>query len=126
MAIESLGEYVAALESIGQLKRVRTRVNADLEIAEILRRLMYKVDQPAVLFENVEGYKYPVLGNAFGSLDRLKIALGLEDFSEIGERISVISRMRMPSTIFDKLKMLPKLSEIADYGPKHVESGPVN
>ncbi len=104
MAIESLGEYVAALESIGQLKRVRTKVNTDLEIAEILRRLMYKVDQPAVLFENVEGYKYPVLGNAFGSLDRLKIALGLEDFSEIGERISVISRMRMPSTIFGKLK----------------------
>src|SRR6476660_9332341 len=126
MAIESLGEYIAALESISQLKRVRTKVNTDLEIAEILRRLMYKVDQPAVLFENVEGYKYPVLGNAFGSLVRLKIALGLEDFSEIGERISVISRMRMPSTIFDKLKMLPKLSEIADYGPKHVESGPVN
>ena len=126
MAIESLGEYVAALESIGQLKRVRTRVNADLEIAEILRRLMYKVDQPAVLFENVEDYKYPVLGNAFGSLGRLKIALGLEDFSEIGERISIISKMRMPSTIFGKLKMLPKLSEIAEYGPKHVESGPVN
>src|SRR6478672_6970974 len=126
MPFESLGEYITALEGIGQLKRVRTKVNTDLEIAEILRRLMYKVDQPAVLFENVEGYKYPVLGNAFGSLDRLKIALGLEDFSEIGERISVISRMRMPSTIFGKLKMLPKLSEIADYGPKHVESGPVN
>ena len=51
MAFESLSEYIAALESIGQLKRVRTKVNADLEIAEILRRLMYKVDQPAVLFE---------------------------------------------------------------------------
>lgn len=126
MAFESLSEYIAALERIGQLKRVRTKVNTDLEIAEILRRLMYKVDQPAVLFENVEGYKFPVLGNAFGSLDRLKIALGLEDFSEIGERVSMISKMRMPSTIFGKLKMLPKLSEIADYGPKHVESGPVN
>ncbi|MGA9909008.1 MAG: hypothetical protein WBP84_02240, partial [Nitrososphaeraceae archaeon] len=43
MAIESLGEYITALENIGQLKRVRTKVNTDLEIAEILRRLMYKV-----------------------------------------------------------------------------------
>ena len=126
MTFESLHDYVYALDDIGQLRKIKTPVSADLEVAEILRRLMYKSNQPAVLFENVEGHKYPILGNAFGSIDRLKLALNLDDFTEIGERIAMMSKMRVPSSIFGKLKMLPKLTEIADYGPKQVESGPVN
>jgi 4-hydroxy-3-polyprenylbenzoate decarboxylase len=126
VTFESLHDYVNALDDIGQLRKIKTPVSADLEVAEILRRLMYKSNQPAVLFENVEGHKYPILGNAFGSIDRLKLALNLDDFTEIGERIAMMSKMRVPSSIFGKLKMLPKLTEIADYGPKQVESGPVN
>ena len=126
MTFESLHDYVNALEDIGELRKIKTPVSADLEVAEILRRLMYKSNQPAVLFENVEGHKYPILGNAFGSIGRLKLALSLDDFTEIGERIAMMSKMRVPSSIFGKLKMLPKLTEIADYGPKQVESGPVN
>jgi 4-hydroxy-3-polyprenylbenzoate decarboxylase len=122
---ESLRDYISALENEDLLKRVNTKVSTDLEIAEILRRLMYKGNQPAVLFETVDGYDMPVLGNAFGSIDRLKLALGLDNFEEIGERISALSRIKMPSGIFEKIKMLPKLSEIADYSPKQVGSGPV-
>jgi 4-hydroxy-3-polyprenylbenzoate decarboxylase len=125
VTFESLHDYVNALDNVGELKKIKTPVSADLEVAEILRRLMYKTNQPAVLFENVDGHKYPILGNAFGSIDRLKLALDLDDFTEIGERIAMMSRMRVPSSIFGKLKMLPKLTEIADYGPKRVESGPV-
>ena len=55
MYFENLGEYVESLEKAGQLKRVKTQVSVDLEIAEILRRVMYQNDGPAVLFENVEG-----------------------------------------------------------------------
>jgi 4-hydroxy-3-polyprenylbenzoate decarboxylase len=53
MTFESLGEYVEALEKAGQLKRIKTKVSTNLEVAEIMRRLMYLADQPAVLFENV-------------------------------------------------------------------------
>lgn len=112
-----------SLEKIDQLKRIKTRVSVDLEIAEILRRVMYKNEGPAVLFENVEGYKIPVLGNAFGSLRRLKIALDMENFEEIGERMSALTRLKIPHGLLNKFKMLPKLSEIADYGPKSVNSG---
>lgn len=114
-----------SLEKIDQLKRITTRVSVDLEIAEILRRVMYKNEGPAVLFENVEGYKIPVLGNAFGSLRRLKIALDMENFEEIGERMSALTRLKIPHGLLNKFKMLPKLSEIADYGPKSVNSGPI-
>ena len=125
MHFEDLREYVESLEKIDQLKRIKTRVSVDLEIAEILRRVMYKNEGPAVLFENVEGYKIPVLGNAFGSLRRLKIALDMENFEEIGERMSALTRLKIPQGLLNKFKMLPKLSEIADYGPKYVNSGPI-
>ena len=125
MHFEDLREYVESLEKIDQLKRIKTRVSVDLEIAEILRRVMYKNEGPAVLFENVEGYKIPVLGNAFGSLRRLKIALDMENFEEIGERMSALTRLKIPHGLLNKFKMLPKLSEIADYGPKSVNGGPI-
>jgi 4-hydroxy-3-polyprenylbenzoate decarboxylase len=94
-------------------------------VAEIMRRLMYSREGPAVLFENVEGSTMPVLGNAFGSMKRLEIALEMTDFVDIGRRIVDLTRMKMPSGMLNKLKMLPKLSEIGEYGPKYVDSGPV-
>ncbi len=125
MPFESLGEYVEALDRAGELKRINTKVNPNLEIAEIMRRLMYTGEQPAVFFENVDGYDIPVLGNAFGTMKRLQIALNIEDFTEIGNRIVDLTRLKLPSGMLNKLKMLPKLSEIYDYGPRQVESGPV-
>jgi 4-hydroxy-3-polyprenylbenzoate decarboxylase len=125
MPYESLTEYVQALDKAGQLAHVNVKVNPDLEMAEIMRRLMYMGNQPAVLFENVQGSSMPVLGNAFGTMKRLQLALETTDFTEIGRRVTDLTRMKMPAGVLDKLKMLPKLSEIADYGPKYVESGPV-
>lgn len=125
MVFESLGEYVEALDQDGELKRISRKVNPNLEVAEIMRRLMYARDQPAVLFENVDGFDIPILGNAFGTIKRLQIALELEDFTEIGNRIVDLTKINLPSGILNKLKMLPKLSEISDYGPRYTESGPV-
>ncbi|NOJ26599.1 MAG: menaquinone biosynthesis decarboxylase [Nitrososphaera sp.] len=125
MPFESLGEYVEALERSGQLKKVRTKVDPNLEVAEIMRRLMYAGDQPAVLFENVQGSQMQILGNAFGTMKRLEIGLETEDFVDIGRRIVDLTKMKMPSGMLNKLKMLPKLSEIGEYGPKYVDDGPV-
>jgi 4-hydroxy-3-polyprenylbenzoate decarboxylase len=122
---DSLGEYIEALDRAGELKRISTKVSPNLEIAEIMRRLMYAREKPAVFFENVDGSDIPVLGNAFGTLKRLRIALEIEDFTEIGERVVDLTKLRLPSGMLDKLKMLPKLSEISEYGPRMVESGPV-
>jgi 4-hydroxy-3-polyprenylbenzoate decarboxylase len=125
MPLESLRDLIGVLDEKGQLKRVNALVNHDLEIAEIMRRLMYAKDQPAVLFENVKGYDIPVLGNVFGSTERLRIALEEDDFSQIGNRIVDLTRMKMPTGVLGKLKMLPKLSEISEYGPKQVDHGPI-
>ncbi len=125
MPYESLTEFVQALDKTGQLTHVKAEVNPELEIAEILRRLMYEGNKPAVLFENVKGSIMPVLGNAFGTMERLQLALETSDFTEIGNRVADLTKMKMPAGMLNKLRMLPKLSEIAEYGPKYIDSGPV-
>jgi hypothetical protein len=125
MVFDSLSEYLHVLENKGELHRIKTEVDTNLEIAEIMRRLMYSGKSPAVLFENVKGYDIPVFGNAFGTLDLVRMALNLTDFTEIGKRITDMTKMKIPSGILNKLKVLPKISEIADYAPKYVDSGPV-
>lgn len=96
LPIENVSELVSILENAGELKRVKSQVDSDLEIAEILRRVMY-ANGPAVLFENVRGFDMPVLGNAFGSVKRLQLALEMEDFTQIGQRIADMTKMEIPS-----------------------------
>lgn len=122
--IEDVTELIAALEKAGELRRVKTEVDSDLEIAEILRRAMYS-GGPAILFENVKGHKMPVLGNAFGSIRRLQIGLEMEDFEEIGQRIVDMTKMEVPSGILNKLKKLPELSKMGEVFPQLEKSGPV-
>ena len=124
MAIEDIHEFVTELEKKGEIKRVKTEVDSNLEIAEILRRAMYS-NGPAILFENVKNYDMPVLGNAFGSIKRLEIGLEMTDFTEIGQRIADMTKMDMPSGFLNKIKKLPELSKMADSFPKLENSGPV-
>ena len=55
MPIEDISQFIEELDKAGELKRVKTQVDANLEIAEILRRTMYS-DGPAILFEDVKNY----------------------------------------------------------------------
>jgi len=122
--IEDTHEFIAELEKNGELKRVKTEVDSNLEIAEILRREMYS-NGSAILFENVKGYDMPVLGNAFGSMKRLEIGLEMTDFTEIGQRIADMTKMDIPSGFLNKIKKLPELSKMASSFPKAETSGPV-
>jgi len=122
--IENTSQFIEELERAGELKRVKTEVDTNLEIAEILRRAMYS-NGPAILFENVKNYDMPVLGNAFGSLKRLEIGLETTDFTEIGQRIVDLTKMDIPSGFLNKIKKLPELSKMSDSFPKLEKSGPV-
>ena len=124
MPIDDVHELIQVLEEKGHLKRVKAQVDTDLEIAEILRRVMY-ANGPAILFENVKGYDMPVLGNAFGSIERLELALETTDFTEIGQRITDMTKMEIPKGIFNKLKKLPELSKMSESFPNLEKSGPV-
>ena len=85
MPLNDFHQFVEALEKKRLLKRITARVSSDLEITEITDRIS-KAGGPALLFEQVEGSEFPVLINAFGSYERLNIALGVSGLDEIGKR----------------------------------------
>jgi 4-hydroxy-3-polyprenylbenzoate decarboxylase len=122
--IEDIRDFISELEKNGELKRVKTQVDSNLEIAEIMRRQMYS-NGPAILFENIKDYEIPILANAFGSMKRLEIGLEMTNFEQIGQRIVDMTKMNVPSGILNKIKKLPELSKMAESFPKLENSGPV-
>jgi 4-hydroxy-3-polyprenylbenzoate decarboxylase len=124
MPFNDLAEFIEALDKSGELKRIRAPVSIDLEIGEILRRVMYK-NGPALLFENVQGYSIPIAGNVFGSEKRMQIALEVSNFETLGTRITDLINMDIPTGILEKVRALPKLAELSGFSPKLVKSGPV-
>ena len=124
MPIDDTHQFVDELDKAGELKRIKTEVDVNLEVAEILRRTMYE-NGPAILFENIKNYDMPVLGNAFGSMKRLEIGLQTSDFREIGQRIVDMTKLDIPSGFFNKIKKLPEISKMSDAFPKLEKSGPV-
>ena len=99
MPIEDTHEFITELERNGELKRVKTEVDSDLEIAEILRREMYS-NGSAILFENVKGSKYKAVSNLFGTLDRSKFMFrdSLEIVKQLIElKTNPISSLKNPA-----------------------------
>jgi 4-hydroxy-3-polyprenylbenzoate decarboxylase len=124
VALADLREFIADLDKRGQLRRVTAPVSRDLEIAEITDRVSKgPADRNvALLFENVQGFTTPVLINAFGSRERMAIALGVERLDDLSGRVAKLLDMRMPGSLFDKLKKLGDLFDVAKAGPKRVRS----
>jgi 4-hydroxy-3-polyprenylbenzoate decarboxylase len=122
MAYDDLRDFVRALEKRGELKRIALEVDPYLEITEFADRSV-KTGGPALLFEKPKGSQIPVLINAFASAERMKLALEAEP-DEIAGRIAELIEMRKPEGLLGKLKMLPKLADLASVFPKSVSSGP--
>ena len=76
MAYADLREFLAGLEALGELKRVATPVSPRLEMTELLDRVL-RANGPALLFEQPTGHSIPVLGNLFGTVRRVALAMGI-------------------------------------------------
>ena len=125
-AFRDLPHFLDFLEEQGQLRRVRTPVSAELEITEIADRVV-KAGGPALLFENVVGSSVPLAINLFGTEQRMAWALGGESLDEVGQRVQKLldlARADLPASMFDKLKVLGDLAEMASYAPRIVSRAP--
>jgi 4-hydroxy-3-polyprenylbenzoate decarboxylase len=120
MAYNSLADFVQVLTQQGELKRITYPVKAELEIAEIADRVM-KSQGPALLFENVIDKKIPLLINAFGSMKRMALALGVNHVEEIAKGIEKLIRTKPPQSFKDKLSLLGELIRLAGIPPKIVK-----
>jgi 4-hydroxy-3-polyprenylbenzoate decarboxylase len=123
MAYENLREFVKVLEKNKELKRITVPVSSDQEITEITDRVS-KAGGPALLFENVDEGRVPVLINAMGSKRRMELALEVESVDAVAARLTEWLDFKSPTGLLEKVKMLPRLAELGKYFPKVVKSGP--
>lgn len=127
MAFSDLREFITALEQRGWLKRISQSVNCELEITEITDRVskMSGEKNVALLFENVQGYSIPVLINAFGSMERMTLALGVEKIDDIASDIRDIIKLPFVSlqNKMDLVRMIPKAKRALNF-PRYVKNGP--
>ncbi len=125
MKYQDLREFIAELEKRGELKRITTEVDANLEITEICRRTLDK-QGPALLFENVKGSNIPVLANLFGTTGRVASAMGQEDLAalrELGKLLAELKQPEPPKGLKDAIEKLPTLKKVLNMPVKTVKKG---
>lgn len=120
MAYKDLQDFMNLLDKKGLLKRVKAEVDSELEITEITDRVS-KAYGPALLFENIKGSGYPVLINAFGSYERLNLALEVDKLDDIADAIVDLINVSNYLGLVDKIKSIPKLARLARIFPKKVD-----
>jgi 4-hydroxy-3-polyprenylbenzoate decarboxylase len=126
MKYRDLRDFLAQLESRGELRRVRAGVDPYLEMTEICDRVL-KAQGPAILFENPNGHAIPVLGNLFGTPRRVALAMGEESVERlrgVGNLLAYLKQPEVPNGLRDAWDKLPVLKRILDMAPKEVRSAP--
>ena len=124
MTLDTLSDFIAAIDRIGELTRVVAPVSVHLEICEIADRVMKQPGGgPALLFDHVvlrDGSRspYPVAINLFGSMRRMSLALGVANLDDVGGRITQLLDLKVPEGILGKLSLLPKLLEVSKFPPR--------
>lgn len=106
VSFDDLRGFINLLEETGELRRITAEVDWDLELSHIAK-LNEQSGGPALLFENVKGYEWPVFTSALATSRRLALALGLAketSFTELAKAWVAKVKTRIP--------------------PKEVKSGP--
>lgn len=120
MGNRDVKSFIDVLEKAGELRRIKTFINPDLEITEIVDRFSkIKGGGKAILFENT-GTDFPVLINALGSEKRIAAAFGRNSVYDLEKEIqSLFAVLLQPKeNLWDKLKLLPKLKEVSEWMPR--------
>ena len=124
-APNNMRRFVQTLEERGELRRIGEEVDPYLEVTALTDPVM-KTNGPALLFDKVKGAACPLGINLFGSRKRMSLALGVEDLSEVAERLRGLLEMELPSggLVAKLMAALPKLKELKAFAPREVKSAP--
>src|SRR5436305_1892014 len=95
MGYRTLRECVDDLERNGHLVRIKTEVDARLEVAEIQRRVC-AAGGPALLFTRVKSCRFPMVSNLFGTMERARFM-----FRDGLERVQRLVQLKIdPTSVF--------------------------
>lgn len=120
MGYRNLTSCINGLEETRQLRRIDIELSADQEIGLIQRRV-FAAGGPALLFTNVSGCAFPLLGNLFGTMERTRFifrdALPRID-ALVKAKVDPFSLLRTPTALFPATRGAWHLL------PEKVSSGP--
>jgi len=126
MKYKDLRDFVAQLETQGELKRITQPIDPNLEMTEICDRTL-RCEGPALLFDNPTGSDIPVLGNLFGTPQRVAMGMGADSVSalrEIGHLLAALKEPEPPTGFKDALSKLPMYKQVLNMAPKVVKNAP--
>jgi len=129
-----LREFLGKLEALGGLRRIAASVSPRLEMTEICDRVL-RAGGPALLFEKPTASSMPVLGNLFGTVERIALAMGVEAgvnptpaLRDIGRLLAALREPDPPKGLRDVVAKLPQLARLAgkvlDMAPRVVSTAP--
>ncbi len=124
MTYHDLRDFIAQLEKLGELKRIRVEVDPRFEMTEICDRVL-RAGGPAILFENPKGHSIPVLTNLFGTPRRVALGMGqesVEALREVGQLLAYLKEPDPPKGLKDAWDKLPILKQVLNMAPKVVSS----
>ena len=134
MKYADLRDFLAQLERRGELKRIRAEVDPRLEMTEICDRVL-KAGGPALLFEQPKGFdgaggrpRIPVLGNLFGTPQRVALGMGEESVAalrEVGKLLAFLKEPEPPKGLKDAWQNTrPVFMQVMHMAPKERKSAP--
>ncbi|MBG56904.1 4-hydroxy-3-polyprenylbenzoate decarboxylase [Porticoccus hydrocarbonoclasticus] len=126
MKYTDLREFIQFLEQRGELKRISAEIDPYLEMTEICDRTL-RAGGPALLFENPRGFDIPVLGNLFGTPERVAMGMGQENVAalrEVGELLAFLREPEPPKGVRDLWEKRHKFKPILNMPAKVVKNAP--
>ena len=137
MTYRDLREFIAQLEAAGEMRRVAQVVDPRLEMTELCDRVL-KAGGPALLFLHPRGdlrapsgAPIPVLGNLFGTPERVARAMGAdgagwrESLREVGRLLAFLKEPEPPKGLKDAWQTTrPLVLKVMDMAPKIRSSAP--
>ncbi len=121
MTYTNLSQCLDDLERHGQLIRIHRETDPYLEMGAIQRRV-FQAGGPALLFTRVKGTPFPMAGNIFGTLERIRFI-----FRTTLPRVRrLLAAKADPSALMKRPWELPSLAQAGYHAlPKKVTSGPI-
>ncbi len=126
MSYRDLRAFVADLEKRDLLRRLNMPVSPALEMTEICDRTL-RAAGPAILFTQPAGYDIPVLGNLFGTTERVALGMGgesLADLRQIGQLLAYLKEPEPPRGLRDLWEKLPTLRKVLYMAPTTLSRPP--
>ncbi|HET7570282.1 MAG TPA: 4-hydroxy-3-polyprenylbenzoate decarboxylase [Gammaproteobacteria bacterium] len=126
MQYQDLRDFTRQLEAAGELKRIGLEIDPHLEMTEICDRTL-KAGGPALLFEQPKGHSIPVLGNLFGTPERVARAMGQDSVAalrDVGRLLATLKSPEPPAGLRDAWSKLPLFKQVLAMAPKVVRDAP--